>query len=166
MARVEAATFQVGGGKAVKSSLHATKMQVRSAVSPITIDGKMDELRGAAQSLLPHFADLTVSGWVDMRTQLKVLHDDSVVYFGFIVSKGRVSTYVNRDDTLWKQDAVEIYLDPDGDGRNYLELQVSPKNVIRCAIQVTSFTEVGRSEKLESCWGYNGGIPGRVAWTS
>jgi hypothetical protein len=36
------------------------------------------------------------------------------------------SEFQNRDDHLWEQDAVEIMLDPDGDGRNYFEVQVSP----------------------------------------
>ncbi|HBQ13874.1 MAG TPA: hypothetical protein DEF51_22975, partial [Myxococcales bacterium] len=36
------------------------------------------------------------------------------------------NTLEGRDAHLWEQDAVEIMVDPDGDGRNYFELQVSP----------------------------------------
>jgi hypothetical protein len=174
--RVEAATFQVGGGKAVKKAAYTPpKLQVRSAVSPITIDGKMDELawRGAVTTAPFRRPDGKRLG-MDMRTQLKVLHDDSAVYFGFIVSdKEGVSTYVNRDDTLWKQDVVEIYLDPDGDGRNYLELQVSPKNVIFDALFKSHRSPKWEEAKSWNLAGvttavYQGELPGRAkvtGWT-
>jgi hypothetical protein len=31
---------------------------------------------------------------------------------------------------LWEQDAVELMIDPDGDGFRYVELQVSPTNLV------------------------------------
>src|SRR5690606_22518817 len=36
------------------------------------------------------------------------------------------NTIATRDGHLWEQDAVEIMVDPGGDGRNYFEMQVSP----------------------------------------
>jgi hypothetical protein len=36
----------------------------------------------------------------------------------------------NRDDRLWEEEVVEVFLDPDGDGQNYAELEVSPNNVV------------------------------------
>jgi hypothetical protein len=35
-----------------------------------------------------------------------------------------------RDDPLWNEEVVEVFLDPDGDGLNYAELEVSPNNVV------------------------------------
>ena len=35
-----------------------------------------------------------------------------------------------HDDELWKQDCVELMVDPDGDGKNYFEIQVSPRGVV------------------------------------
>jgi len=40
-----------------------------------------------------------------------------------------VNTYKNHDDPIWKQDAVEIFIDADSNRRGYVELQVSPANV-------------------------------------
>jgi len=39
-------------------------------------------------------------------------------------------TYTNRDDKLWEEEVVEIFIDPDGDHRNYIEIEVSPGNVL------------------------------------
>ena len=35
-----------------------------------------------------------------------------------------------RDSHLWEQDCVELMIDPDGDGKDYFEIQVSPRGVV------------------------------------
>ncbi len=35
-----------------------------------------------------------------------------------------------RDAHLWEQDCVELMFDPDGDAKNYFEIQVSPRGVV------------------------------------
>ena len=39
-------------------------------------------------------------------------------------------TYVNRDDPLYEEEVVEVFLCPTGDLRHYYESEVSPRNVI------------------------------------
>lgn len=39
-------------------------------------------------------------------------------------------TLTKRDDHLWTEEVVEIFIDPDGDGRNYAEIEISPHNVV------------------------------------
>jgi len=39
-------------------------------------------------------------------------------------------TLTERDDHLWNEEVVEIFIDPDGDGRNYVEIEISPHNVV------------------------------------
>jgi len=39
-------------------------------------------------------------------------------------------TLTQRDASLWKEEVVEVFLDPDGDGENYAELEVSPNNTV------------------------------------
>jgi hypothetical protein len=36
----------------------------------------------------------------------------------------------DRDDHLWEEEVVEIFLDPARSGRNYAELEISPGNVV------------------------------------
>lgn len=38
-------------------------------------------------------------------------------------------TMTGRDDPIWEEEAVEIFLDPEGDGR-YVEVELSPANVV------------------------------------
>jgi hypothetical protein len=39
-------------------------------------------------------------------------------------------TFKQRDDPLWEEEVVEIFIDPDGDGRNYVEVEINPANVL------------------------------------
>jgi hypothetical protein len=41
-----------------------------------------------------------------------------------------VSQFSKRDDEIYKQDAVEIFLDEGGDGKDYYEFEVSPTGVL------------------------------------
>lgn len=45
-----------------------------------------------------------------------------------------VSNYSNRDDPIYEEDVVEIFIDEAGDGRRYIELELSPKLVVFDAV--------------------------------
>jgi hypothetical protein len=98
------------------------------ADAKIELDGKLDEpIWKAAPGV-----DLvnTISGAPDLpRTLVKAAWDDDNLYVAFDVEDDYLrSTFTADDDHLWEQDTVEIMVDPDGDGNNYFELQVSPGN--------------------------------------
>ncbi|NKB90313.1 MAG: hypothetical protein GKS06_19070 [Acidobacteria bacterium] len=46
-------------------------------------------------------------------------------------------TMTGRDDKLWEEEVVEIFIDPDGDQRNYVEVEVNPANAL-CDLMVAS----------------------------
>jgi hypothetical protein len=46
-------------------------------------------------------------------------------------------TMTHRDDHLWEEEVVEIFLDPDRSGRDYAELEISPGNVV-CDVRMIS----------------------------
>lgn len=41
-----------------------------------------------------------------------------------------VSVFEKRDDPLYEQDVVEVFIDEEGDGHRYLEVELSPYNVV------------------------------------
>lgn len=64
-------------------------------------------------------------------TVVKALWDAEALYLSFDCQDDQVSSnYRERDDELWNGDVVEVYLDPKADGKDYLEIQVSPNNVV------------------------------------
>ncbi len=132
--RVEAARFMVGNAPPppVAKPFSAPQLQARQAVGPITVDGKLDEptWKAAVPNGPLGRPDGTPST-PDMKTTVRVLWDEQNLYIAFNVKDAvGTSMFAARDEELWKQDVVEVYLDPDADGKQYIELQVSPKNII------------------------------------
>ncbi|MBB6735586.1 carbohydrate-binding family 9-like protein [Cohnella zeiphila] len=64
------------------------------------------------------------------------------------------SKFENRDDPLYEQDVVELFLDEEGLGRKYLELEVSPRNVVFDAWVEND--GVDRVTKLDKEWDLEG----------
>ena len=101
--------------------------------TPPVIDGDGSEaVWAAAQRLeLVDVEDLTGQRQFSRTTAVKMLWDDDNIYFLFdLIDEDVWSTFRNRDDLVWQQEVVEIYLDPDGDGLNYAEIEINPLNTV------------------------------------
>jgi len=65
------------------------------------------------------------------RTTARLLYDDQNLYVSFDCEDANIQgTLFKRDDPIYTQEAVEIFIDADGDGRTYNELEVSPNNTL------------------------------------
>ena len=102
---------------------------VDKASSPLVIDGRLNESAWDHANLTAPFS--LYGRTPHFRTQAKMLYDDSCLYVGFICDDSDVwSTYTQHDGELYKNDVVEVFIDPDGDGLNYCEIEVNPLNVV------------------------------------
>jgi hypothetical protein len=104
----------------------------RRAVDAIRIDGKLDE---ASWAFAPRVQEMRLITEPERRpkypTEAAVLWDDANLYVAFACTDREPwSRMKSRDDRLWEEEVVEVFLDPDGDGQNYPELEVSPNNVV------------------------------------
>ena len=104
---------------------------VRS-MDPIQIDGKLDEFSWAAAPRVGRFHNIRNLSQRDTApTEAALVWDDTYLYFAFACGDLEAwATMKNRDDRIWNEEVVEVFLDPDGDARNYAELEVSPENVV------------------------------------
>lgn len=97
------------------------------ATGPITVDGRIDEASWEGAMRSSRFVSTVDGSRAELSAFARVLWDDEHLYVAFEVADDFVqNTIAQRDGHLWEQDAVEIMVDPDGDGRNYFEIQVSP----------------------------------------
>ncbi len=105
---------------------------VKKTNSSITIDGKLDEKSWQDADTTSHFVILgTTNTKPATITWAKLLWDDTYLYVGmYCQDKNIWATLTTRDAPLYTEDVVEVYLDPDGDGLNYIELEVNPLNTI------------------------------------
>ena len=105
---------------------------VERAQTPVVIDGELDEFSWEKSNQINNL-DRILNDYaqVDFPTRAKMLWDDEYFYFAFACQDADMwSISAAEDDHLWGEEVVEIFIDPDGDGKNYLELEVSPSNVI------------------------------------
>ncbi|MEM7656579.1 MAG: carbohydrate-binding family 9-like protein [Bacteroidota bacterium] len=64
-------------------------------------------------------------------TSVQAVYDDEFLYVAFHCPDQDIhSTYTKRDEYLWKQEAVEIFIDTDQNPNDYVELEVSPNNIL------------------------------------
>jgi len=104
----------------------------RKTIDGIRVDGKLDEFSWAASPRVQSFRLITD---VDRRpafpTEAAIVWDERNLYVAFACrDREPWSRMKRRDDHLWEEEVVEVFLDPDGDGLNYPELEVSPNNVV------------------------------------
>jgi hypothetical protein len=107
------------------------KYMVRRTPKAPKLDGKLDEAEWQAAPTVGMFVDTMTGGPAEIKTDAKLLWDAQNLYIGFENLDTDVwGNYSKRDDTLWKEEAVEVMIDADGNGKGYVELQVSPKGTI------------------------------------
>lgn len=109
-----------------------TETVVPRASGAIVADGHLDEAAWATAARTGPFvnpANGNPAGATEARANAMLLWDDQNLYVGFhVMDDNLVDRSANRDDHLWEHDAVEVMIDPNGDGNDYFEFQVSPRN--------------------------------------
>ena len=123
---VIAATFTVDTSKAPPAP---GTVIVKQASSPIVIDGVADEPAWATAAASGDFVQADGSPAPVGKASAKMTWDDKNLYvFATISDPDVFSQFSKDDDTLWKNDDLEMFIDADGNGHGYVELQVNPNN--------------------------------------
>jgi cellulose/xylan binding protein with CBM9 domain len=103
---------------------------VQRALTPIQVDGSLDELGWQLAPQVNSFERiLNDYDEVQHVTRAKLLWDDDALYVGFACTDPDIwAIFADEDDPMWSEEVVEVFIDPNGDGKNYLELEVNPLN--------------------------------------
>ena len=110
--------------EAPKKRIVATKVKNGS----IKADGKLDEAAWKTAPSTGPFVRKMDGGVTEQETTAKVLWDDKNLYIAFeMADKDVWSTLTKHDDKLYSQETVEVFIDADGDGKTYVELEANPK---------------------------------------
>ncbi len=119
---------EVGGADVVDDGLPV--VNAHRAKGPIVVDGVLDEADWATASpisLGPYKVGAPAPQW---STSARLLWADDAIYLAFDVDDDDpFSPYTRRDEPLYDSEALEIFIDADGDKDVYVELQTSPTNV-------------------------------------
>ena len=104
-----------------------------AATQPITIDGKMDDPAWQNAAWTGDFVNLrgpsAPARPVPPRTRAKFLWDEKHLYIAAELVESDVrATMKEHDSPLYRENAFEVFIDPDDDGENYLELEINALN--------------------------------------
>lgn len=120
------------------------------AVRPPSIDGKLDDEAWKSAPAVTLGSSMDGSPTA-RKTVLRLLYDDANLYVAFDAEDRDVwGSLRNKDDAIYTEDACEIFIDADGDGATYNELQVSPHNVNFDASFVARRSDLAAAMKWES----------------
>ena len=126
----------------------------------ITIDGKLEEASWAKAKWTKYWGDPLGRNFKTRRnnsliprTRAKLIWQSDALYIAIESFDTHIwANLTERDSNTWEEEVVEVFLDPDGDKRDYLELQVTPANVVFDAL----FAYRRSNLKKARAWNYNG----------
>lgn len=100
----------------------------------IEVDGKLDEAAWLATEASSHFHHLKerAEGGAPPPTSFRIMADDAAVYIGVHCAEPNMAELraepLFRDGPVFSRDAIEMFIDPEGEGVNYYQLVVSAAN--------------------------------------
>ena len=88
------------------------------------------------------------------KTQMKMLWDEHNLYIAAILYEEHLwSTLTRRDAIIYRDNDFEIFLDPDGDGLNYYELEI---NVFGTVMDLFMNKPYRKGGKADLKWDFDG----------
>lgn len=107
------------------------RYQVARVNVPINIDGRLDEEAWRTSALVGDFLNNRDGTRSKLTTEARVLYDDNFIYFSFRAIDTNIwATMKQRDQHLWLEEVVEVFLQADARIPNYIELEVNPLNTM------------------------------------
>ena len=117
------------------------------ATGTITIDGILDEADWQNAPLSEAFADIR---GVDFEprpvkeTHMKMLWDQDHLYIAGIIEEDQVTaSLLEHDSIIYHDNDFEVFIDPDGDARNYFEIEVNALGTVMDLLMDRPYREDG-----------------------
>ncbi|MCZ6678420.1 MAG: carbohydrate-binding family 9-like protein [Candidatus Poribacteria bacterium] len=96
----------------------------------IAIDGTLADAAWAVAHVV-ELAKTDTGTKPEQPTQVRLLWSNQYLYIGFLCHDRDVwGTVREHDGPLYNEEVVEVFLDPDGDLRTYIEIEVNPLNAL------------------------------------
>lgn len=127
--RVIGPTLQVQGSAASEEPKPTYSLRaLKNEDTTITVDGKLDE---AFWEKLPKLTLFPFGNAPKSATIVQAAITEDALLLGAQLEDAHIwGTLQNRDDQTWTEEVLELFLDVNGDGEDYLELQVTPQGTV------------------------------------
>ena len=147
--------------------------EVARAGVAIKVDGNLNESAWTKASAIREFVNNSDGSQSSYKTEARVLYDDNFLYFAFRCADDNIwSTMKRRDEHLWDEEVVEVFLQADPGQPSYIELEVNPLgtmlDIYLLAARKPLHYESWNSEKLRWAVQVVGTVDGKAGdheWT-
>ena len=99
----------------------------------LKIDGKLNEKGWKDAPFTESFVDISGEGFAEPKydTKAKMLWDDNYLYVGALLEEDDIKAKLTKRDTIiYYDNDFEVFIDPDGDGHNYFEIETNARGVV------------------------------------
>ncbi len=103
------------------------------ANSPVDIDGHIYDAQWNLVQWSDFFEDIegNTKPKPYFQTRMKMLWDDNYLYIAAELEETHIwGCLENHDDIIYRDNDFEVFIDPDGDGRNYFEIEINTLGTI------------------------------------
>ena len=131
------------------SLMAARSYDCRRAAGPIVIDGRVDDAAWARAPWSEPFVDIEGPGHPTPRyeTRMKMLWDDTYLYVAAKLEEPHVwGELTEHDAVVYYDNDFEIFIDPDGDRREYYEIEVNALGTIFDLFLDKTYDEGGNAD--------------------
>jgi hypothetical protein len=118
-----------------------------TAVAPV-IDGRHNEAAWAAVPWSDDFVDIEGDRRPAprLRTRVRMMWDSTFLYITADMDEPHLwATITRRDAVIFHDNDFEVFLDPDGDGRTYFELEMNALNTVWDLFLPVKYRDGGRA---------------------
>ena len=108
-------------------SLDLPVYEVSRTATAIKVDGKLDDPVWAKAPYFGNFRSNLDGSSPPYQTEAKALYDHAFLYFSFRCRDDNIwATMRTRDQHLWDEEVVEVFLQADPQHSSYIEFEVNP----------------------------------------
>lgn len=129
LAACAAAWTPPAGAPTPQLARHAPlRLDSRRTATPPTLDGRLDDAAWRTAQWTADFGDIQGPALPPprYRTRAALAWDDDCLYVAAELREPHVSgALTQRDQVVYHDNDFEVFLDPDGDGREYYELEIN-----------------------------------------
>ncbi len=133
----------------------------RRAPAPPMVDGRLDEPAWSAAAWTEAFVDIEGAAQPLPRfeTRAKLMWDDTYLYIGADLQEPHVwATLRDYDAIIFHDNDFEIFIDPDGDQREYYEIEINAFNTIFDLFLVRTYIAGGPALHAWDCEGLRSAV--------
>jgi len=132
--KISVAFDKDAGAREMAGGATGPLLQAVWAKVPPKIDGKLNDACWSVAPATGGFMHLDSGKLVEAQTEMRFVVDDQNLYVAFRCEEPEIATvkthYDNRDEAVWRDDSVEVFLDPSQLGRTVYHLIMSAKSVV------------------------------------